>query len=127
MDRVLLVGVGGFIGAVLRYWASGVVQQFWKNNLFPTGTLAVNFLGCLLIGFLSQLAEEQGAFTSETRLIVFTGILGGFTTFSTFSNETLNLFRDGQSLLAFGNLAAHLVLGLGAVWLGRTLAYLIWR
>lgn len=127
MDKYFFVGAGGFIGAVLRYWASGAIQQLSKNNLFPFGTLAVNLLGCLVIGFLSQLAEEYGVFTMETRAFVFAGILGGFTTFSTFGNETMNLLRDGQNILAFGNVAGHLIFGIGAVWLGRTLAYLIWR
>lgn len=127
MDKFLLVGTGGFVGAVLRYWVSGYIQQLSKSNLFPFGTLAVNLLGCLMIGFLSQLAEEYGAFTVESRTLVFVGVIGGFTTFSTFGNETMNLLRDGQNLLAFGNAAGHLILGLGAVWLGRTLAYLIWR
>jgi CrcB protein len=127
MDRILLVGMGGFIGATLRYWISGTVQQFFRSSFFPFGTLAVNILGCLAIGFLSQLAEEHGAFTTETRTLVFAGVLGGFTTFSTFGNETMSLLRDGQNLFAFGNVTAHLILGLGAVWLGRTLAYLTWR
>ena len=87
----------------------------------------VNFLGCLVIGFLSQIAEEYGAFNTESRALVFTGILGGFTTFSTFSNETLNLLRDGQNVLAFGNIAGHLILGIGAVWPGRMLAYILWQ
>ena len=127
MDRILLVGTGGFIGSILRYWVSGYIQQLSNSNLFPFGTLVVNFLGCLVIGFLSQIAEEYGAFTTESRALVFIGILGGFTTFSTFSNETLNLLRDGQNVLAFGNIAGHLILGIGAVWLGRTLAYVLWR
>lgn len=127
MDRILLVGTGGFLGSVLRYWVSGYVQQWTDTSLFPFGTLAVNFMGCLVIGFLSQIAEDYGAFTAESRALVFVGILGGFTTFSTFSNETLNLLRDGQNLLAFGNVAGHLLLGLGGVWLGRTLAYILWR
>ena len=118
MDRILLVGTGGFIGSVLRYWVSGYIQQLSNSNLFPFGTLVVNFLGCLVIGFLSQIAEEYGAFNTESRALVFTGILGGFTTFSTFSNETLNLLRDGQNVLAFGNIAGHLILGIGAVWPG---------
>ena len=127
MEKFLLVGTGGFIGTVLRYWVSGYIQQFARNNLFPFGTLAVNFLGCLLIGLLSQLAEDYGAFSVETRSLVFIGVLGGFTTFSAFGNETLNLLRDGQNLLAFANVSSQLILGLGGVWLGRTLAYLIWR
>jgi CrcB protein len=127
MDKVLLVGAGGFIGAVLRYWVSGYMQQLSKSNLFPFGTLAVNVLGCLVIGFLSQLAEEHGAFTVETRSLVFVGIIGGFTTFSTFGNETFSLLRAGQSISALGNVAGHLILGIGAVWLGRKLAYITWR
>jgi CrcB protein len=127
MDKILLVGTGGFIGSVLRYWMSGYIQQAVKDTLFPIGTLAVNVLGCLMIGFLSQLAEDHGVFTGETRLLVFVGFLGGFTTFSTFGNETMNLLRGTQNLLAFGNIAVHFVLGLGAVWVGRSIAYLIWR
>jgi fluoride exporter len=127
MDKYLFVGTGGFIGAVLRYWLSGFIQQLSNGNLFPIGTLVVNLLGCLVIGFLSELAEEHGLFTAEARALVFVGVLGGFTTFSTFSNETMNLLREGQNSLALGNIAGHLILGIGAVWLGRTLAYLIWR
>lgn len=127
MDKFLLVGTGGFFGAVLRYWVSGWIQQLARNQLFPLGTFVVNVLGCLVIGFLSQLAEEYGVFTPESRAFVFVGLLGGFTTFSTFGNETMNLFRDGQNLLALGNAAGQLVLGLGAVWLGRSLVVLIWR
>lgn len=119
--------MGGFIGSILRYLASGVIQQGLQNATFPFGTLAVNTLGCLVIGFLSQLADARGVFTPETRALVFVGVLGGFTTFSTFSNETLNLLRDNQVFPALTNLSAHLLLGLGAVWLGRTLAYALWR
>jgi CrcB protein len=127
MDKILLVGAGGFIGSVLRFWVSGYIQQVSNNSTFPFGTLVVNVLGCLVIGFLSQLAEYYGAFSVETRALVFVGVLGGFTTFSTFGHETMNFLRDGQSVLAFGNIAGHLILGLGGVWLGRTLAYVIWR
>jgi fluoride exporter len=125
MDKYLLVGAGGLIGSVLRYWVSGTIQQISNNDLFPFGTLGVNVLGCLMIGFLSQLAEDFGVFTVESRALVFAGILGGFTTFSTFGNETMNLLRDSQNALAFGNIAGHLILGLGGVWLGRTIAYLL--
>src|SRR5215207_8296023 len=127
MDQYLFVGTGGFVGAVLRYWLSSTVQQLSNSALFPVGTLVVNVLGCLVIGFLSEPAEEHGLFTAEARAFVFIGILGGFTTFSTFGNETMNLLRNGQNTLAFCNAAGHLILGLGAVWAGRTLAYLIWR
>lgn len=127
MGKILLVGLGGFMGSILRYLMSGYVQQWMKSVDFPYGTLAVNLIGCLVIGFLSQLAEARGVFMAESRAFVFIGVLGGFTTFSTFSNETMNLLRDGERLLAVVNIAAHLVPGLIAVWLGRVLAYEIWR
>lgn len=127
LNKFLLVGAGGFVGSILRYWFSGLVQQWMQSAAFPFGTLAVNVIGCLIIGFLSQLADARGVFTAETRALVFIGMLGGFTTFSTFSNETMNFLRDGETLSAFWNVSAHLVLGLGAVWLGRSLAYWIWR
>jgi len=127
MDRMLFVGLGGFIGSVARYWLSGYAQQLSNSAEFPYGTLAVNLIGCAVIGFLSQLADAREVFTAESRLFVFTGILGGFTTFSTFGNESINLFRGGQNLYALVYVGAHLGLGLGAVWLGRSIAYLIWR
>lgn len=127
MNNILFIGFGGFLGSVLRYIFSGYVQGLLRSADFPYGTMAVNITGCLIIGFLSQLAESQGAFTPETRAFLFIGFLGGFTTYSTFGNETMNLFRDSENVLALVNVAVHIVLGLGAVWLGRTLAYLIWR
>jgi CrcB protein len=125
--NILLVGFGGFIGSIARYLASGYVQQSTKSIDFPYGTLAVNVIGCFLIGFLAQLAEDRGVFTSESRIFVFTGFLGGFTTFSSLGNETLNLARDSQMMNAFANVGANVILGLFAVWLGRTVSYLIWR
>lgn len=126
MVNVLWVGAGGFIGSILRYALSGLVQEWTRRDDFPVGTLAVNLLGCLIIGLLSQLAEARGAFSPETRAFVFIGILGGFTTFSTFGNETMNLLRDKESFLAVINITGHFVLGLGMVWLGRTLGHKIW-
>jgi fluoride exporter len=127
MNKIILVGTGGFVGSVLRYLVSGYIQQITKSALFPYGTLAVNLIGCLVIGFLSQLADTRGVFTPETRALVFIGFLGGFTTFSTFGNESVNLLRDGENLFALVNTGLHIGVGFGAVWLGRTLSYLIWR
>jgi len=127
MYRLILIGAGGFIGSVLRYLVSGYVQELSNSVDFPYGTLAVNLIGCLLIGFLTQLAEMYGAFNVETRAFLIIGLLGGFTTFSTFSNDTVNLLRLGESSLAFLNIAAHILAALLLVWAGRTLAYLIWR
>jgi CrcB protein len=128
MSRLLLfVGIGGFAGSVLRYVISGYVQQLTQSTSFSYGTLAVNVVGCLSIGILSQLAESYGLLTTETRALLITGLLGGFTTFSTFSNETLNLFRDSEDLLALVNIGAHIFLGLGSVWIGRAFALILWR
>jgi CrcB protein len=127
MTNILLVGLGGFIGSILRYLLSGYVQQSTKSVDFPFGTLAVNVIGCFVIGFLAQLAEGRGMFTSGTRAFVFIGILGGFTTFSSFGNETLNLVRASQMFNALANIGANVIIGLIAVWLGRTVSYLIWR
>ena len=127
MTNILLIGLGGFIGSILRYLASGYVQQSTKSADFPYGTLAVNVIGCFVIGFLAQLAEGRGLFTSESRSLVFVGILGGFTTFSSFGNETFNLARDRQMLNALANVGANVIVGLFAVWLGPTVSYLIWR
>lgn len=127
MGKLFLAGIGGFIGSSLRYAVSGYVQVSSKSIRFPFGTLAVNLIGCLAIGFLSQLAESRGMFTAETRTLIFIGVLGGFTTFSAFGNETINLWRDGENLLAAANVTAHLLLCLGAVWVSRALAYQIWR
>ena len=126
MSKILLAGIGGFAGSALRYVVAGLVQNWSGSIRFPFGTLAVNLAGCLVIGVLSQLAETRGLFSAEARILIFIGVLGGFTTFSAFGNETNNLWRDGQSALAAANIAGHLVLCLGAVWCSRALAYQIW-
>ncbi len=104
-----------------------LVQALSRSIDFPYGTLAVNLLGCFVIGFLAQLAEIRGAFTSEASLFVFVGILGGFTTFSSFASASVNLVREGDLLNALANVRANVILGLILVWLGRTVAYWIWR
>ena len=90
---------------------------------FPVGTLAVNVLGCVAIGGISELLETQPALTPETQAFLVIGLLGGFTTFSAFGNETLNLFRQG-SMLAVANVVANVVLAIGSVWVGRSIAHL---
>ena len=124
--NVLLVGIGGALGSISRYLLGTWIQASSKSIDFPFGILVVNLIGCFVIGFLSQLAEARGVFTSETRALVFIGILGGFTTFSSFGNDTINLWRDGDMFKAFVNIAANVILGLGLVYFGRTIAYWIW-
>ena len=125
--NILFVAFGGALGSVSRYLLGTWVQSVSKSIDFPFGTLTVNLIGCFVIGFLSQLAEARGVFTSETRAFVFIGILGGFTTFSSFSNDTINLLRDGEIFNALANVGANVILGLLLVWLGRTVAYWIWK
>ncbi len=124
---VIFVALGGALGSVFRYLLSGWTQTASKSIDFPYGTLMVNLVGCFVIGFLAQLAEARGVFTSQSRAFVFIGILGGFTTFSSFGSETINLFRDGETFNALANAGANVIVGLILVWLGRTVAYWIWR
>jgi len=106
---------------------SGYAQHLSKSIQFPFGTLAVNIVGCALVGFLAELADHRGVIPVEARYFVIVGILGGFTTFSAFGNETMNLLRDGELWYAFGNIIGHTVVGIGAVWLGYSTAYLLWK
>ena len=121
MGIFLLIGMGGFLGAIMRYALSDFIQNWSKTTQFPLGTLVVNLVGCLLIGALAQLAEARDIFTPETSSLVFLGFLGAFTTFSTFSSDSFNLFREGNNLLFYLNIGASVFFGLGAVWTGRTL------
>jgi len=124
---VLYVALGGALGSVSRYLVGTWVQTASKSIDFPYGTLTVNLVGCFIIGFLSQLAESRGVFTPETRGLMLIGVLGGFTTFSSFGNDTINLLRDGETFNALANVGANVILGLMLVWLGRAVAYWIWR
>ena len=122
---VLFVGGGSFIGGILRYGLSNWVYRWLDNPWFPYGTLAVNVLGCFVIGLLAGLAETRTAFSPDARLFVFVGILGGFTTFSSFALETFALARDTQSLAALANVGLQVILGLFSVWLGNLLAHVM--
>ena len=101
----------------------------WTDRLlgdsFPYGTLAVNLLGCFLLGTVQQVGEITDLISQETRVVIAIGFLGALTTFSTFGYETLRQLEDGNWIAVFGNVAAHLLLGLLAVWAGLTLARLI--
>lgn len=122
LNNILLVGLGGFIGSIARYLMAGGVNRYWLLAQFPFGTLVVNVIGCLVIGFLGGLAISKASFTESYRLFLFTGILGGFTTFSAFGLETFYLLRSAQWVMAFLNIMAQLVLGLGATALGYWLS-----
>ncbi len=122
MLRILLVGVGGFLGSIGRYLLGDAVHRAAGSALFPYGTLAINGLGCLGIGLIGGLAETRGALSGETRAFLMIGVLGGFTTFSTFGYETFQLLRDGQALPAVANVVSQAVLGVVMVWAGYVLA-----
>jgi fluoride exporter len=125
MLKSLWVGLGGFLGSTARYWLGGLLNQLSPRALFPYETLVINVSGCLGIGFLAGLAEFRGVFSPELRLFLLVGILGGFTTFSTFGYETFQLLRDGEVFLAGLNVALQATLGLVGVWAGYGLARLI--
>jgi len=116
--HLLFVGCGGFCGAILRFLLAGWVHRALPSATFPIGTLAVNVAGCLAIGFLGGLVEVKQTLSPPDRLFLLVGLLGGFTTFSTFAFETLALLRDEQIVRACANVLLSTVLGLGAAWLG---------
>jgi CrcB protein len=116
--HAVLVGTGGFVGAILRYAVSGIVQRMAGSSDFPYGTLAVNVCGCLAIGFLAGVAETRQIIDAEARMFLLIGVLGSFTTFSTFGHETLALLRDGALLRAGINVTLQVGLGLAAAWSG---------
>lgn len=118
MIKLLIVGAGGFLGAISRYALSGIVHR-WVPGAFPIGTLCVNLIGCFLIGALMTLVQDRKLFTPEGRLLFGVGILGSLTTFSTFGYETVELMRGGESRMAFLSVAANVVLGVAGVILGR--------
>lgn len=124
---MLWVFLGGGLGSVLRYMISMLGQHmklnpisWWGQTLLPWPTLAANLLGCLLIGLFYSLSDRLG-WSSDTRLLLITGLCGGFTTFSTFSNEGLSLLRSGHIGMFVLYFSLTLILGLAAVWLGNTI------
>ena len=110
------------VGAICRYVVSGLVYRIVPFAGLPYGTLTVNILGCLLIGFLGGMAELHGVLSGRSREFLFIGVLGGFTTFSTFAYETLLLAREGETAGVVANVALHFVGCLVAVWVGSALS-----
>lgn len=115
--KFLAIAAGGSVGALLRYSLSGLAQRM-TDDAFPVGTLVVNLTGCLVIGFLGALFSGPALVRDEWRLFLLVGLLGAFTTFSTFGFETMALMEDGEWVRAALNLALSNGLGLAAVWLG---------
>ncbi|MBI5708628.1 MAG: fluoride efflux transporter CrcB [Armatimonadetes bacterium] len=119
-SRILAIGSGAFVGANARYWLGGWVQER-TGTVFPWGTLLVNISGSLLIGLAMGLALEQN-WALGWRLFLVVGVLGGYTTFSAFAYETVQLLSEGNLASAFGHMAGSLVSTVLAAWLGLALA-----
>jgi len=119
--RALLIGCFGFAGTLARYGLQGLVQRL-TGSTFPYGTLTVNIAGSFLVGFIATLAFERASLSPTWRAAILVGFCGGFTTYSAFAYETFELVRTRDPLRGFANIAAQLVLGLAAVWLGYAAA-----
>ena len=122
MLTLALVGVGGLIGASSRYAVGRWVNDMAGNPAFPYGTLAVNVIGCLLIGVLAGLAATRTILGVDTRAFLIVGVLGGFTTYSAFGLETVELIRRGEFFVGLSNVVLQITLGLAAVWVGLKIA-----
>jgi CrcB protein len=120
--NLLLVGLGGALGAIARYLLSGYVLHHSTDWKFPLPTFLVNVLGCLVAGLLAGFAVKQDWFSEQHRLFLFTGILGGFTTFSAFGVETVHLLREGHVGIAALYVGLSVIVGIGALWLAMLIA-----
>jgi CrcB protein len=125
--NILFVGVGGFAGAVARYLLGGWILHHTLALKFPWSTFGINVLGCLVIGLLSGLIERLDWFVPQMRLLLLTGLLGGFTTFSAFGLETVHLLRRGEPWIAVSYAAASVLVCVAAVWIGLRLVELLPR
>ena len=121
--RILIVGLGGFLGTVLRYIISTATAKYFGD--FPIGTLIVNVLGGFIMGFIMEASTNIWPISANARIFLTTGILGGLTTFSTFSYETISFFSDGKYLMGGMNAGLNLFPALFACWLGKTVAQLL--
>jgi CrcB protein len=119
IKNFLLVGLGGGVGSMARY----ICQKWFSENYpysFPWGTFVVNLIGCFLIGIIYAASEKSSALTPQTRLLLITGFCGGFTTFSTFAFENMNLLRSGDFLYFSIYIVASVALGIAGVFAGIT-------
>ncbi|MCK5541423.1 MAG: fluoride efflux transporter CrcB [Desulfobacterales bacterium] len=123
MEGIFLVGIGGFIGAVMRHMVTIWSKGLFEGLSFPLGTLIANISGCLLLGLLNGWAENHHFFTSQIRLFMFVGILGSYTTFSTFSYETIEMMQNGDSIQTLLNITVQVIVGLFAAFIGFQIAF----
>src|SRR5690348_4139150 len=121
MQKTILIGLAGLAGTLLRYWLSGVVARQYGET-FPWGTMAVNLIGCLAAGAVFFLTEERFVLSPNLRTVIMIGLLGGFTTFSSYGLQTFALLRDGEFGLATLNVVTSNVLGIFMVWVGYSVS-----
>jgi CrcB protein len=122
--NILLVGLGGSIGSILRYLCQKWINESYQHN-FPLATFLINVFGCLLIGILYALGEKGNILSPQTRLLLVTGFCGGFTTFSTFAFENMNLLRIGDNFYFLLYAVGSVALGIAAVYIGSLLIKLL--
>ena len=120
MTKTILIGLAGLVGTLLRYWLAGLVSRQYGET-FPWGTMAVNLIGCFLAGVIFHVTEERFLLNPTLRTIILIGLLGGFTTFSSYGLQTFSLLRDGQFGLATLNVTVSNLLGVVMVWAGYVL------
>jgi CrcB protein len=129
LTQYLIIGLGGALGSMLRFGLGGWIDSGAQKSgvIFPWGTIIVNITGCFIIGFIYSISASEGRLmlSSLTRQFIMIGILGGYTTFSSFSLQTLALAQDGQWWSAAANMALSVVLCLVGVWLGAALATML--
>lgn len=118
---ILIIGLGGAIGSILRYLTSLLVARFWENH-FPLATFITNVIGCFLIGLFIGILEKQQLANSDLKRFLITGFCGGYTTFSAFGYENFNLLQSQNSLMTFAYIALSVIIGLLAVWFGLFVA-----
>jgi CrcB protein len=121
VSRIFFIGLAGFAGTLCRYWLAGAVARRYGET-FPAGTLVVNVAGCFLIGFLFFMFQERQVLGETARTVTLVGLLGGFTTFSSYGLQTFTLLQEGKFAYAAANVVASNVLGLLTVWGGYALA-----
>jgi CrcB protein len=124
MSKIALIALAGALGTVCRYWLSGLTYDILGKD-FPWGTWAVNILGCFLFGLVWILAEERGFLSAQARILILTGFMGAFTTFSTFIFESGALAHDAQWLRLALNIGGQNLVGLVALYLGASLGRFI--
>jgi CrcB protein len=120
MQKTILIGLAGLAGTLLRYWLAGFVARQY-GEAFPWGTMAVNLIGCFITGAVFYLTEERFLISPAVRTVVLIGLLGGFTTFSSYGLQTFTLLRDGEFGMATLNVAVSNVVGLMMLWVGYVL------